>query len=361
LHGIGRRPARCRDPCLERQDIMDPNAHAHRGSAVQPSHVAALATGGGGAGIGTGIRHFGHMIPKDEIHDQPLGRGRADMKAPDCAGGVHGRVRRGLEVGKEKYSGSWAEYLWRRLDAVDFMNQAMLLAATFLLCAVPFLLIASALAGRSVVPALTRRLGLSHEASADLGHLFTSSSATSGAVTGLSWVFFILAGIAGASAIQLLYLRVFQLAPQKARDTLHAVIWLVLVVGWMFLFAAVDPWLRGVSLLLFWMVNLVAYIGWWWFTMWFLLARRVSWRRLYPCAVATGAFWTGMYAVFSIILSGMITSYDQKYGPIGIIFALTSLFIAIGVVIILGAAVGLMWQDRGLSFRAAVAKRRRAS
>jgi membrane protein len=43
------------------------------------------------------------------------------------------------------------------VDAVDFMNQAMLLAAT-LLCAVPFMLIAAALAGRSAVSGLTARL-----------------------------------------------------------------------------------------------------------------------------------------------------------------------------------------------------------
>jgi hypothetical protein len=36
-------------------------------------------------------------------------------------------------------------------------------------------------------------------------------------------------------------------------------------------------------------------------------------------------------------------------------------FIAIGVVIILGAAEGLMWRDRGMSFRAAVTRIRRAS
>jgi membrane protein len=95
--------------------------------------------------------------------------------------------------------------------------------------------------------------------------------------------------------------------------------------------------------------------------MWFLLGGRASWRRLYPCAVATGAFWLGMLAVFSVIFSGMVISYDQKYGPIGVVFGLMSFFIAVGVVIILGAAVGLMWQDRGLSFRAAVRKLRRAS
>ena len=77
--------------------------------------------------------------------------------------------------------------------------------------------------------------------------------------------------------------------------------------------------------------------------------------------MATGAFWLGMLAVFSVIFSGMVISYDQKYGPIGVVFGLMSFFSAVGVVIILGAAVGLMWQDRGLSFRAAVGKLRRAS
>jgi membrane protein len=68
-----------------------------------------------------------------------------------------------------------------------------------------------------------------------------------------------------------------------------------------------------------------------------------------------------LVAVFSVIFSNMIISNNQKYGPIGVVFGLMSLFIAIGVVIILGAAVGLMWQDRGLSFRAAVRKPRRPS
>ena len=39
--------------------------------------------------------------------------------------------------------------------------EPLLLAATLLLCAVPFMIIAAALAGRSVVSALADRLGLS--------------------------------------------------------------------------------------------------------------------------------------------------------------------------------------------------------
>jgi sarcosine oxidase subunit beta len=50
--------------------------------------------------------------------------------------------------------------------------------------------------------------------------------------------------------------------------------------------------------------GLVVLTGFWWFTMWFLLAGRVSWRRLFPCAVATGAFFVGMLVVFSFTFSG---------------------------------------------------------
>jgi membrane protein len=56
----------------------------------------------------------------------------------------------------------------------------------------------------------------------------------------------------------------------------------------------------------------------------------------------------------------MVISNDRKYGPVGVVFALMSFFIAIGVVIILGAVAGIVWQDRGLSFRAAFRKLRRA-
>jgi membrane protein len=239
------------------------------------------------------------------------------------------------------------------------MNQAVLLAATLLLCAVPFLLIASALAGRSVVSALTLRLGLNQQAAADMSHLFTSSSATSNAVTGLSWVFFILGGFAAASGFQKLYQQVFGLDPQGARDKLRALIWLAVAVGWIALGGEAGPAFYASTPVLWWIVNIPAFIGFWWFTMWFLLGGRVPWRKLVPCAVATGAFWIGMLVVFHFIFSGMVISYDQKYGPIGIIFALMSFFIAIGVVVILGAAVGLMWKDRGMSFRAAVTKLRR--
>lgn len=98
----------------------------------------------------------------------------------------------------------------------------------------------------------------------------------------------------------------------------------------------------------------------WWFAMGFLMGGRISWRRLFPPAVATGLCWLGMAAVFPVTFSGMVISSDQRYGPIGIALDLLSYTLTAGVVIILGAVPGIVWQERGLSFRAALGKLRRA-
>jgi membrane protein len=282
--------------------------------------------------------------------------GQADPKTPirPSGGGV-------FERAKKKYAGSVAEDLWHRLDALDFMNQALLLAGTLLLCVFPFLIVLSALAGPGFASTLSRRLGLNQQAAADMGHLFASSTATSATITTTCLVLLLLFALAGASAIQQLYERIFDLDSRGARDLLRRLIWAALVVGWMFLGNLVGPTLRAGGRVLFDIAVLVGFTGFWWFAMWFLLSGRVTWRRLFPSAVATGLCWLGMVAVFSATFSGMVISSYDRYGPIGVVFDLLSYALAVGVVIILGAVVGIVWHERGLSFRAAVRKLRRGS
>ena len=128
---------------------------------------------------------------------------------------------------------------------MDFINRGMLFAATLLLCLFPFLIIANALAGRSAATGLARHLGLNQQAAADVGGLFTSSAATSSAVTGTAWVFFILGGIAAATAIQGLYEAAFELEGRGARDMPRRLIWLAVLVGGSVLAGWAGPALRG--------------------------------------------------------------------------------------------------------------------
>jgi voltage-gated potassium channel len=206
-----------------------------------------------------------------DVADSPAGTRHRPGRIPRS-------VRRGIEAGKQKYSGSSADVLWRRLNSVDFLNQGMVFAGTLLLCAFPVLIVATALVGRSAATGLGRRLGLDPRAADDLGHLFTSSSATSQAVTGLAWVFLILSGYAVATSLQGLYLKIFGMQSKTTRDMPRALIWLILGAAWLYGVGLVGPGVRRAGPVVFAIVGLVAFTCFWWFTMWFLMAGRISWR-----------------------------------------------------------------------------------
>jgi membrane protein len=261
---------------------------------------------------------------------------------------AHPRLRHRADAAKVRFSGSTAGHLWDRLNAMDFINKAMLFAAVLLLCFFPFLIVLSALAGRSTVTGLSRRLGLNHQAALDVSHLFASSSATSNAVTGTAYVFFVLGGIAAATAVQDLYERAFNLEARGMKDILRRLVWLGFVIVWALASSSGGPWLRRTGgPVVLGLVGLVVLTLFWWFTMWLLLGGRITWRELLPSAIATAVCWIGMEVVFSFIFSSSVISDDKKYGSIGVVFALMSYLIAIGVVIILGAVFGVVWRERG--------------
>ena len=248
---------------------------------------------------------------------------------------------------RTRYVGSSAEHLLTRLNALDFINRGMLLAAVLLLCFFPFFITYDALAGRSAVQALVRHLGLNAQAAFIVTSVFAPASHTSGAMTGTAWVFFVLSGIAAAAAVQELYESAFELPGAGMKGRWRAVIWVAVVAGAATVASWAGPRIHaagGRFLLAF--VYLVVLTGFWWFTIWFLLAGRIRWHTLLPAALATAVCWVGMEFAFSLFFSDAVISDYNKYGPIGVVFALMSWLIAIGVVLIIGAAFGLVWDER---------------
>jgi len=101
--------------------------------------------------------------------------------------------------------------------------------------------------------------------------------------------------------------------------------------------------------------GLVTYAGvaaFFWWTMHFLLAGRVSWRLLLRPAILTALFlfWIGLELFSSFYFSASIISDSRLYGTIGVVFSLMIWFIAIAAVIVLGAVAGATWnQHKGHS------------
>ena len=238
-------------------------------------------------------------------------------------------------------------HLVRRFQAADVINQGLLVAAVLLLSFVPFLLILQSVSGRTDASGFITRFGLSGEAAHAVRQALTSPTAPSAAVSGLTWVFFVLFGIAAAGAIQELYERVFDVKGRGVRDTPRRVIWLAAALGLSFVGAWTQPWLDGVGGLgLVATAALPSAIAFWWFSMWLLLGGKLRWRELFPSALATGICWLGMVIVFRLTLSSTIASDYRKYGSAGVIFAIMPLLIAIGVVLTLGALLGVVWRER---------------
>lgn len=275
-----------------------------------------------------------------ELRDRPRGRNGKPASS-------RSRVAHPTATVKARCAGSIGERVWGRLGSLDFINRGMLFAAILFLCFIPSVIIANALAGHSAATSLVRHFGLNQQAAADVSRVFASPSATSNAITASSFVFLILGGIAAATAIQDLYEGAFGIKPRGLKDMARRLMWLAALVSASALAAWAGPWLhRNAGPVVLGLVGLVAFTGFWWFTMWLLLGGRMSWRDLFPSALATGACWLGMIGVFGLTMSGTITSDYNKYGSIGVIFALMSFLIAIGVVIILGAIVGVVWRER---------------
>ena len=105
--------------------------------------------------------------------------------------------------------------------------------------------------------------------------------------------------------MQDLYERSFELDSGGLKDVFRRLVWLAATVGCVSLAAVAGPWVHNaVGIWLVGLLGLVGLTGYWWLTMWFLLSRRVSWRALFPSAIATALFWVGMEVVFSFIFSG---------------------------------------------------------
>jgi membrane protein len=248
---------------------------------------------------------------------------------------------------KTWFDGSAPGHMWRRLDEIDFVTRGMSFAAVLLLSFVPFILVLQQVRGRAGATALIRRFGLDPAAASALQEALTSPRSPSSTLSGLSWVFMVLGGISGATAIQQLYEKAFGLRSRGRRDMHRQFAWLAAVVVASSLANAVQPWLADVGgIALFAVASLLGGTAFWWFTMWLLLGGRLGWRDLFPAALATGVCWFAMTVAFRLRMSDTITQNYERYGAIGVVFALMSFLVAVGAVLILGAVFGVVWRER---------------
>lgn len=247
-----------------------------------------------------------------------------------------------------RYAGSIAQDVGRTLADLDVANQATLLGAGLLASLLPLLILLSAFADSRVDDDITLRLGLNHRAEAIVTGLFQSSPARISLATVSSLVFVVAGTVAVASSLQLIYERLFGQSHRGVRDLPRRLIWIAAVCGVIALDSVIGRPIRDASggRGLVDVVSAAIFTLFFWWTVHFLLAGRVGWRRLLPSAVATGALFVVLDIVSELYFSAVIITDSRTFGAIGAVFSLLTWLIAVSAVVILGAAAGAVWQER---------------
>jgi membrane protein len=256
------------------------------------------------------------------------------------------RLRGRLGSGRQRFDGSAAGEVWRRLSALDFISQALILAGTMVMWLIPSLIVLDRIRGRSTVDRVSQRLGLNAEASERIAGIFSSKSGSS-AIT-VSAVVVVTLGLLGAAgAVQRLYELVFELEDRGFRDLWRRIVWPVATVVGVGASRLLDHDLRGLEAgaVLAGAATFAFVSVYFWWTMHFLLGGRLGWGELVSPAVVTALCWIGLGVFSSFYFSESIIQNDTQYGPIGDVFVLMTWLLAVGVVLILGPVVGVAWSN----------------
>ena len=209
-----------------------------------------------------------------------------------------------------------AQSFVRQLRELNFAGQAMLFGAGLLVSVLPFVILLSAFASQRVDDDISLRMGLDRRAAGIVDHLFSSAPASLNPATVTSLVFVTAGLLAVASSLQQVYEKVFHQAHRGLRDLFRLLAWIVLLC----LAVAFDSVAeRPVSSAAGgWLAPLVTAImtPFVWWTMHFLLAGRVPWRRLLPSAIITGVFFRGLGVFSKFYFSETIISDSKTYGTV---------------------------------------------
>ena len=257
-------------------------------------------------------------------------------------------MRARLSAARARYERSWLRDLVGRLKALDFLEWTVIFGAELLWSALPFIVLLSSLANERIDDDLSRHIGLNRQG-AQIVHGLFRSSPSHGIVPIATGLLFAFAGvIAVVASLQVVYERVFDQEHRSWwRDLPRYIIWVAVLLGVLVAEGLLNKPERNAGghvlqgLLTF--AAATVFFAW---TMHFLLAGRIGWRRLIRPALVTALLWLAFAIFSSFYFSSIVVDDTRTFGTIGVVFSFLTWFVLIGSVIVLGAACGAVWQLR---------------
>jgi membrane protein len=240
----------------------------------------------------------------------------------------------------------------RRFVAIQGIDRSMAIGAQAYTALFPLLIVYVSVSPlereRTFAQLLIDRLELDDGAADSVRQAFAPVETIQSGVTALGVALLLFSGLSFTRGLQRLYEGAFSLRTLGMRNSKYGVIWLLVVSVLLILRPIVLGPLTGrvetaaslaISALL-WLV-----------TPYFLLGRRLSWRRLLPVALLSVLGMTGV-GVWSVLwMPHTIASSADQFGVIGIGFALLTWLVVIAGVLVVAATGGALISDRLVDWR----------
>jgi membrane protein len=280
------------------------------------------------------------MPPPAYINRSGSAKGEGDLSQ-------RGPIGRWVTTARGRFEGSWLQDLAARLKTIDFVNSIVVFGASLLLAMLPFIILLSSLANERIDDDVSRHIGLDRRGAHIIEGLFRKSPSHSATSIFLALLIAFVGTMTVASSLQATYERVFDQEHGGWRGLPRFIIWVVALSAALIAEGSIDGPAREVAgsvgrgvLSVAWTAIFFAW------TMHFLLAGRVQWRRLALPALTTALLWLALSLFSSHYFSSTIITEDRLYGTIGAVFVLLNWLIAVGAVVVLGACGGAVWQAR---------------
>lgn len=298
----------------------------------------------------------GSSSPPDSPAERRPGPGRTlgSVHRSMTAAVGHVRDAPALHTAQRRFRKSAAQDMLDRLKEMQFVTTMTVFGATFLLSALPFMILVDSFAHRSAEDDLASHLGLNARAERILDGLFHSGSVRSAAAIAFAVLFTAVGTVGIAAIVETVYRQVFR-TTATGRHFGRQLLWIGGLCAWLLVDSVSSSATHGLpaGVVLDGAATLLASTAFFWWSMHLLLAGQVRWRRLLLPAVLSAVLWLGLEVVSAFYFSSTIANDSRLYGTVGVVFSLLTWFMAIAAVVVLGALIGHTWQERHESSRRA--------
>jgi len=249
----------------------------------------------------------------------------------------------------------FAERAVRRFFDIEGSVQATVLAAQAFTSLIPFMVVVAAFApgNGDLADRLVERFDLSGASARSVEQLFASSGETQSAITWISLVILLLSALSFTRALQRIFQRAYAYDKGGVKDISRGCGWIAGLVAWIAISSPLKGALQNVGgILLALTVSSVTGFVLWLGTPMLLLGER-DWHRLAPGALSSALLAVLLGVASSIYVPLAMTWSADRYGLIGIAFALQSWLLVAAFVVVVGAVVGATVVERADSVRSA--------